>query len=238
MPSKKRTMTAERILKELKSLSNPEAVAGMTKYGINPKGTLGVSLPKLRTIAKMIGRDHNFAQRLWSSGIHEARILAALVDDPAQVTERQMELWVKEFDSWDVCDQCCGNLFDKTKFAEKKAVEWSSREEQFVKRASFVLIASIAIHNKKAEDEKFIKFLPLIKRESEDERNFVKKAVNWALRQIGKRNLKLNKKAVEMARSIQKIDSKSAKWIASDALRELTSEAIIARLKQRAARID
>jgi len=214
-------MQYEEILKRLKSLSNPEAVAGMARFGINPKNTLGVSLYTLRPMAKEIGKDHELANQLWTSGIHEARILAGMIDEPKQVTEKQMESWVKDFDSWDICDQVCGNLFDKTTFAYRKAIEWSSREEEFVKRAGFVLMATLSVHDKKAENKKFEKFFPIIKRESNDNRNFVKKAVNWALRQIGKRNLNLNRKTIETAKEIQQMDSKSAKWIASDALREL-----------------
>jgi len=214
------------VLKKLKSLSDPKAVEGMARFGINPKNTYGVSIPNLRSMAKKIGRNHVLAQQLWSSGIHEARILAGMVDAPEMVTEEQMEQWVKDFDSWDVCDQCCSNLFDKTNFAHQKAAEWSRRREEFVKRAGFVLMAALSVHDKKAKDEAFMKFLPIIKRESTDDRNFVRKAVNWALRQIGKRNATLNRAAIKTAEEIQKIESKSAKWIASDALRELTSEAV------------
>jgi 3-methyladenine DNA glycosylase AlkD len=213
-------------IKKLKSLADPEAVMGMARFGINPENTYGVSIPNLRKIAKETGTDHDLAQQLWASGIHEARILACLIDNPKVTTEEQMDTWVKDFDSWDVCDQCCSNLFDKTSFAYQKAAEWSKREEEFVKRAGFTLIASLAVHDKKAADEEFLKFLPMIKRESGDARNFVKKSVNWALRQIGKRNLSLNKLAIKTAEEIQQIDSRSARWIASDAIRELTSEAV------------
>lgn len=226
-------MKHEEILKRLKSLSNPEAVKGMARFGINPKNTYGVSIPDIRKMAKEIGRNHSLAQQLWSSGIHEARILAGLVDDKTRVTEAQMENWVKDFDSWDVCDQVCSNLFDKTPFAYRKVVEWSKRDEEFVKRAGFVLMATLSVHDKKAEDKRFERFFPIIKREANDNRNFVKKAVNWALRQIGKRNFNLNKKAIETAKEIRKMDPKSAKWIASDALRELTSEAVQRRLKSK-----
>jgi 3-methyladenine DNA glycosylase AlkD len=220
-------MDCEEILKQLESLSNPDAVAGMARFGINPKNTYGVSIPVLRKMAKQIGKNHLLAQQLWtSSSIHEARILAGMIDVPEKVTETQLERWVKDFDSWDVCDQCCSNLFDKTKFAHKKAIEWSKRREEFVKRAGFVLMATLAVHDKEADNQKFMRFLPIIKREATDERNFVKKAVNWALRQIGKRNSALNKIAIQTAKKIQKIDSKSARWIASDAIRELTSEAV------------
>jgi len=203
----------------------------MVRFGINPENTFGVSIPNLRKVAKEIGTNHPLAQKLWSSGIHEARILACMVDDPTAVTEKQLESWVKDFDSWDVCDQCCSNLFDKTDFAYQKVVEWSKREEEFVKRAGFVLMACLAVHDKNAGNRKFENFLPIIKRESVDNRNFVKKAVNWALRQIGKRNLRLNKTAIKTAKDIQKMDSKSARWIATDALRELTSQAVQRRLK-------
>jgi len=221
------------LIKKLKSLSNPEAVAGMARFGINPKNTYGVSIPVLRKMAKQIGQNHLLAQRLWISGIHEARILAGMIDPPEEVTEKQMERWVRDFDSWDVCDQVCSNLFDRTKFAHKKAMDWSKRGEAFVKRAGFVLMAALAVHDKEAGDKEFLKFLPIIKREARDERNFVKKGVNWALRQIGKRNLPLNRMAIKTAKEIQGIDSRAAKWIASDAIRELTSEAVRKRLRQR-----
>jgi len=219
-------MRYEEVLKQLRSLSDPEAVAGMARFGINPKSTYGVSTPNLRKMAKQIGKDHPLAQKLWASGIHEARILASMIDSPEMVTEKQMENWVRGFDSWDVCDQCCSNLFDKTEFAYRKATQWSRRREEFVKRAGFVLIAALAVHDKGADDREFIKLLPIIKREATDNRNFVKKAINWALRQIGKRTSSLNKMAIETAKEIGEIDSKAARWIASDALRELTSEAV------------
>jgi len=220
------------ILAELKARANPKNVEGMARYGINPHNVLGVSVPFLRGIARREGRDHEAAQQLWASGIHEARIVAALIDKPDEVTEEQMERWVLDFDSWGVCDQCCSNLFDRTPLAYRKAGEWSERNEEYVKRAGFVLMAALAVHDKKASDEEFLGFLPIIQRESSDERNFVKKAVNWALRQVGKRNARLNAEAVRVARSIQATDSKSARWIAADALRELTSEAVQNRLRR------
>lgn len=222
--------TCDDILKKLKSLSNPKAVAGMARFGINPENTYGISIPDLRKMAKQIGKDHAFAQQLWASVIHEAKILAGMIDEPEMVTEKQMEDWVRDFDSWDVCDQVCSNLLDKTSFAYKKAREWSKREEEFVKRAGFVMMAALSVHDKKTKDDVFLKFFPLIKKEAADNRNFVKKAINWALRQIGKRNQRLNKKAIETAKEIQKIDSRAAKWIAADALKELTSKAVQKRL--------
>ncbi|MFZ3066396.1 MAG: DNA alkylation repair protein [Nitrospirota bacterium] len=220
----------DEIVRKLKSLSNPKAVAGMARFGINPENTYGISIPNLRMIAKQIGKDHALAQQLWSSGIHEAKILAGMIDVPEVVTEKQMEDWVRDFDSWDVCDQVCMNLFEDTPFASKNAVAWSKRREEFIKRAGFVMMARLAVSDKKSDDKQFEKFLPIIKREATDNRNFVKKAVNWALRQIGKRNLRLNKKAIETAKEIQEIDSKTAKWIAADALRELTSKAVQKRI--------
>jgi 3-methyladenine DNA glycosylase AlkD len=219
------------ILERLKALSNPEAVQGMARYGINPENTYGVSIPNLRAIARETGRNHLLAQQLWASGIHEARILAGMIDDPKIVSEEQIGRWVKDFDSWDVCDQSCMNLFEKTEFAYRKAVDWSRREEEYVKRAGFVMMARLAVSDKKADDAQFEKFFPLIREGAADDRNFVKKAVNWALRQIGKRNHSLNLKAIEVARDISKMDSRSARWIASDALRELTGEAVQERLR-------
>jgi len=224
-------MKYEEIMRRLKSLSDPSAVAGMKRFGISTDNTFGISIPNLRKISKEIGKDHQLAEQLWVSGVHEARILACMIDDAKIVSEGQIEGWAKSFDSWDVCDQCCLNLFDKTKFAYQKAMEWSSRREEFVKRAGFVLMAVLAVHDKNTADEKFLNFLSIIKRESTDDRNFVKKAVNWALRQIGKRNKNLNARAIETAKEILKMDSRSSKWIASDAIRELTNDAVKKRLK-------
>ena len=223
-------MKYREIIKQLKSLSNPEAVEGMARFGINPRNTFGVSIPNLRKIAKAAGKDHELALQLWDSGIHEARLLSGFIDDPALVTLEQMEEWVSDFDSWDVCDQVCSNLFDKTSSAYRKALEWAGREEEFVKRAGFVLMASLAVHDKADGENEFERFLSMIKREASDGRNFVKKAVNWALRQIGKRNAYLNKLAVKTAGEIQKLHSRSARWIAADAIRELESEAVQRRL--------
>ena len=223
--------SSEEILETLRALSDPEAVSSMARFGIKADKAFGVSVPALRKLAKSIGKDHSLALELWDSGFHEARELATMIADPKHVTEELMERWVKDIDSWDVCDHCCGNLWDKTPFAYLKAREWSKRPEEFVKRASFSLVAALAVHDKTASDDAFTRFLPIIKRESTDERNFVKKAVNWALRQIGKRNRKLNRKAIETAREVQKLNSKSARWIAADALRELTNEKVQSRMK-------
>jgi len=227
-------MKTKDVVRQLKSMANPRNVEGMARFGISSNNTLGISIYDLRPMAKRIGKDHKLAAELWSTGIHEARLLAGFIDEPKKVTERQMEAWAAEFDSWDVVDQACSNLFDQTEFAYSKAVEWSGRKEEFVKRAGFVLMAALSVHDKKAQDNAFERFFPIIARESTDERNFVKKAVNWALRQIGKRNLPLNKKAVKVAEEISSIDSKSARWIAADALRELKSDKVRKRLSDRA----
>jgi 3-methyladenine DNA glycosylase AlkD len=218
------------IIDRLMVLSDPKAVEGMARYGINPENALGVSIPNLRKLAKEAGRDHALAIKLWASGIHEARILASMVDDPKAVTEKQMEAWVADFDSWDVCDQVCMNLFWLTPFAYDKCFEWSARDEEFVKRAGFALMARLAWSDKGASDERIAGFLPVIKKEATDERNYVKKAVNWALRQIGKRNPALNRLAVKTADEIRVIDSRAARWVAADALKELEGEAVQRRL--------
>jgi len=219
------------VLDKLQSKAQPEQLKGMAKYGMTVEQRLGVSVPDMRKLAKEIGRDHKLALDLWRTGIAEARIVAAMVGDPAKLTEGQMEDWVKGINSWDVCDQVCMNLFEKNQLAWKKIVDWSEREEEFVKRTAFSLIACLAWHDKKASDEKFIELLPVIIRGATDERNFVKKAVNWALRNIGKRNLNLNEAAISTAKEIQRLDSKAARWVASDAIRELESESIQKRLK-------
>jgi len=224
-------MDYKKIIEKLKSLSDPEAVEGMARYGITPEKTYGVSIPNLRKIAKETGRDQDLSLKLWECNTRETRILAGIIGDPAKVTLEQMESWVREFTYWEICDQCCMNLFEKTVFAYRQAEQWSMNEEEFIKRTGFVLMARLAVSDKKADDNHFENFLPLIKREAADGRNFVKKSVNWALRQIGKRNLNLNKKAILTAKEIQQLDSKPARWIASDALRELTSDAIKNRLK-------
>jgi 3-methyladenine DNA glycosylase AlkD len=209
------------ILRRLKEMGDPSALEGMAKFGINTSSAYGVTVTELRKMAKKIGQNRDLALRLWASGVHEARILASMIDDPERVNEKQMDAWVRDFDSWDVCDQVCGNLFDRTEFAYKKAFEWSHEKQEFVKRAGFVLMAGLSVHDKKAKDRDLEKFLPIIVREATDERNYVKKAVNWALRQIGKRNAKLRGEALRTAAEIQKIDSPAAKWIAADAIREL-----------------
>jgi len=223
----------QEVLDRLRSLGNPKAAEGAARFGIHVADIWGVSAPNLRRLAREIGKDHKLALRLWRTGIHDARALAALIDVPARVTERQMEQWARDFNSWAVCDAACGCLFDKTPYAWDKAVEWAGREPEYVKRAGFVLMAALAIHDKKAPDERFEVFLPLLVEHATDDRNFVRKGVNWALRQIGKRNRRLNSLAIRAAERIRRIDSRAARRIA---LRELTSANVQARLQRRARR--
>jgi len=229
-------MRLKEVIAELRSMGDPQAAAGMARYGIKAERALGISIPGLQGLAKNIGKNHKLAGELWSCGIHEARILACMIDDPQQVTAAQLERWVKEFDSWDVCDQCCNRLIRKTKLAHQKALVWAQRPEEFVKRAGFVLMAVLAVHDKGAADRQFDTFFRLIEKEAVDGRNFVKKAVNWALRQIGKRNLSLNRKAIAVAEKIEQFESKEARWVAGDALRELRSDNVQKRLSGRAKR--
>ena len=219
------------VLERLEALASPGGRERMARFGINSHRALGVRIPDLRRLAREIGTDHSLALSLWRTNVHEARIIASMIDDPAKVTERQMEAWAGVFDSWDLCDQCCGNLFDRTPFAYRKALEWSGRDEEFVKRAGFALMAWAAVHDKTADDRVFLEFLPIVEREADDDRNFVRKAVNWSLRQIGKRNRGLHRAAVAVARSLaRRSESRSARWIGADALRELESEAVLRRL--------
>ena len=226
-------MKYSEIISRLEALSSPEDIEGMARFGISPKKTYAVRIPELRMIAKEVGKDHLLANKLWDAGYRETRILACMIEDPEMVDEEQMEKWVGEFDYWEICDQCCMKLFQKTPFAYKKIFEWSGRDEEFVKRAAFTLIAVLAVHDKQANDEKFEQFFPLIIKESTDNRKYVKKAINWALRHIGKRNTNLNRKAIENAEKIHSIDAKSSKWISSDALRELKSQKVQDRLKNK-----
>jgi len=214
------------ILGALQASTDPAALEGMARYGINTARAFGVGLPLLRDVARQIGVDHALAERLWRLAYRETRLLATLVDDPAAVTPAQMERWAAECDSWDVCDGLCNNLLRKTRFAYEKAEVWAARPETFVKRAGFVLMAALAVHDKRAGDERFEGFLGLVAREAADDRNYVRKAVNWALRQIGKRGPSLHQKAVGVARRLAASRSKSARWVGGDALRELASDRV------------
>jgi len=222
--------SVEEVLKKLESQAMPDKVQGMARYGMTAERRLGVSVPNMRSIAKETGKDHDLALRLWEIGIPEARIVAAMVDRPEELTERQMDEWVAGLNSWDVCDQVCMSLFRKSPLAWKKIIEWSEREEEYVKRAAYALIACLAWYDKEAGDQRFSGLFPVIKRGATDERNYVRKAVSWALRNIGKRNRKLNRAALEVAEDIGQMDTRAARWIASDVKKELSSEAVQKRL--------
>ncbi len=225
-------MTVNEIVIELKALSTPEHYAKLSYFGIKDDKAFGVKIPLVRELAKKIGKNHELALNLWKTEIHEARLLGTMIDDPKLVTENQFDSWVRDFNSWDMCDQCC-SLLGKTPFALDKINEYSTSKDEFVKRTAFVLICEQAVHHKDVDNEQFYQFLELIEREAWDERNFVRKAVNWALRQIGKRNETLRLKAIETGERILQQNSKSARWIATDALRELNDAKIIERLNKK-----
>ncbi|MBS7622611.1 DNA alkylation repair protein [Candidatus Bathyarchaeota archaeon] len=224
--------SADKVLERLKARARHSRLEGMARYGMKVERRLGVSVPDMRRIAKEFGKDHRLALTLWKAGLAEARMVASMIGEPEKLTEEQMDEWVKDIDSWDVCDQVCMNLFEKSPLAWKKILDWSRREEEFVKRAAFSLIACLAWHSKGDGDERFLRLLPVIEQGATDERNYVKKAVDWALRNIGKRNRNLNRAAIEVAQKLQRIDSKSARWIASDTIRELESRAVQRRLEK------
>ena len=211
----------EGAMARLRALARPDQLQGMARYGMSIEHRLGVSIPELRKLAKELGRDHELALALWETGYADARILAALVDDPRAVTVEQMDAWVLGLDSWDVCDQVCMALFDKTPLAWERVRVWAGREEEYVKRAAFSLIASLAWHDKRAEDSAFVALLPVIEAAATDERNYVKKAVSWALRHIGKRNMALRGQALDMAERLRASSSRAARWVGADAAREL-----------------
>ncbi|MBT4545661.1 MAG: DNA alkylation repair protein [Alphaproteobacteria bacterium] len=223
--------TCNNIIKEMKAMADPEALAGKARFGINVENSLGLRMPQIRGLARNIGKDHQLALELWQTGIVDARILAPLVADRKAVDVDLMEAWVADFASWDVCDQCCINLFRHHDAAFDKVREWAAREEEYVRRAGFALLATMAVHKKNEPDQTFIDFLPLIEAYAFDERNFVKKAVNWALRQIGKRNKNLNQAALATCQHLIDQDTAPARWIARDAVRELKDKKILDRLK-------
>jgi 3-methyladenine DNA glycosylase AlkD len=226
--------TKEAVLRELKEVADPRVREKMAYFGVNVPKAHGISAPVLHTFARHIGKDHELAEQLWQSGIHEAKILATLLGEPEKVTSAQMERWVRNFDSWDVVDAACCYLYAFAAPAWDKIYEWSSRSKEYEKRAAFSLAAYLSYKDKTSPDARFEKFLRVIEREAHDERNFVRKAVNWALRNIGKRNLRLNRAAIAVAEKIHKQDSSAARWIAADALRELKSDPVQNRLCKKA----
>jgi 3-methyladenine DNA glycosylase AlkD len=210
----------QEIISQLKALTVPANINGMARFGINPNNTLGVSMPRIRQLGKR-KKDHDLALALWETGIHEARILASIVDQSALLTSQQMDSWIADFDSWDVCDQVCGNLYSKSPLAVEKAMSWSKSEHEFVKRAGFALMAYLAVHGKKVPDTVFIQFLEIIESSADDDKNFVRKAINWALRQIGKRSTALYQPALEESRRLALSTNKTARWVGTDAVKEL-----------------
>ena len=212
---------ADEIITELKKISSVKAKATQEYFGIKNVQSFGLTVPQMRAVAKRIGTNHPLALQLWKTKIHEARHIATMIADEKFLTEKLMEQWLKDLNSWDIVDGCCSNYFRKSPVAYQKAMEWTSRKKEFEKRAGFSLMCYLAVHDKKAEDKKFEQFLPCIIKHSDDERNFVRKAVNWALRQIGKRNERLCKKAIAVGKEIYKKEDASSRWIATDALREL-----------------
>ena len=205
----------------------------MARYGINTEKRLGVQIPELRQLAKETGKNHQIALELWQTGIAEARILAAMTDEPEKVTEQQMENWVKDINSWDIDDQITMNLFEKTPLSWKKITDWSQRPEEFVKRTAYSLLACLAWHNKTATDQQFTQLFPVIASGATDERKSIQKAISWALRTIGKRNPQLNRAAIQLAQEIQQTNTKPARWIANDVTRELQSQAVQSRLQNK-----
>ncbi len=223
-------MEVQEILHRLESLRDPTAIEGMARYGITPDSTYGIKIPRLREIAKEAGRRHELSLSLWDIKTRETMILASMTADPVKFTEELMDSWTLEFDYWEICDQCCMNIFEKMPIAYRKAEEYAYRDEEYVKRTGFVLMARLAVSDKPAVDDRFKPFFPIMLDGCTDERNMVKKGVNWALRQIGKRNASLHAEAISVGEEMLEIDSKSARWIATDALRELRSESVQRRL--------
>jgi 3-methyladenine DNA glycosylase AlkD len=221
------------IVAELRRLGTKRNVEGMARYGIRAEKAFGVSKPKLDELARKIGKNHSLGLALWATGIHDAKILAGLISEPELVTAAQMDLWARDFDNWDSCDGTCCHLFVFAQPAWAKAVAWTRRPDEFEKRAGFALAAYLAYRDKSAADSKFVSFLRIVEREADDERNFVRKAVNWALRNIGKRNLRLNRAAIQSGERLTKSESRAARWIAADALRELRSDAVQTRLQRK-----
>ncbi|NHJ05013.1 MAG: DNA alkylation repair protein [Candidatus Heimdallarchaeota archaeon] len=216
----------EQITATFEKHANPKNLVGMAKFGITPEQAYGVNLPIIRNLAKEIGQDHLLAQELWETNIREPRILACMIADPNKATEELLEKWVKDFDYWEICDQCIMNFFVKTKFAYTKSLEWVTKEDEYIRRAGFVLMAILSYRDKKTDDSIFLSFLPICKKYSTDQRNTVKKAISWSLRRIGARNLFLNKKVLRLTEELLKIESSSAKWIAKDVAKDISRQLI------------
>jgi 3-methyladenine DNA glycosylase AlkD len=223
-------------LARLERLGSRKNREGMARYGLVSKQAFGISVGTLRSMASELGADHRFALALWRTGWYEARMLAVFVDEPAKVTPAQMDRWCRDFDNWGICDTACFALFDQTPHAFRKIRQWAPRREEFVRRASFALLASVALHDKKSDDKQFIACVSLIKRAAEDDRNFVKKGVSWALRSVGSRNIALHRRAIALARKLATSKTTSARWIGNDALRDLERPLVARRLARKAKR--
>ena len=226
-------MDTNEVLAWLRRTGTRRTVEGMARYGLPSDRAFGVTVGTMQAMAKRIGKDHDLAEALWASGWYEARMMAAFVGDPRRVTRRQMNSWAADFDNWGICDTACFHLFDRTPFAWEKARQWSKSPREFVKRAGFALMASLVAHDKAAPDARFLALLPLIEKGAHDERNFVKKGVNWALRAIGKRSSVLNAAAVASARRLALSDEPAPRWVGKDALRELAGPQVRSRLARR-----
>lgn len=221
---------ADDLIAVLRAAASPERYSGMSRFGIPTERALGIAVPALRKIARETGTDHPLAVALWDTGWHEARLLAPMIADPRQTTVELADRWTQQFDAWDVCDLCCQNLLRRTAFAYELVERYAPREEEYVRRTAFALTAALAIGDKRSPDERFLPLLGLIGKAADDPRNFVKKAVNWALRQTGKRSLRLHGEAVELSRTLASSQDRTARWIGRDALRELTDPKVIARI--------
>jgi 3-methyladenine DNA glycosylase AlkD len=221
----------EAIVAELKRLAKKSVRDGMLRYGIPNDNAFGIRVGTMQKLAKRLGRSHKLAAELWATGWYEARMMAAFVDEPDQVTPAQMDRWCRDFDSWAICDTVCFHLFDRTPYAWDKIKPWARRKDEFVRRAGYALLACLALHDKQAEDESFVPFLPLIERGATDGRNLVKKGVSWALRGIGRRSAGLHAPAVAVAKRLAESTEPAARWVGKDALRDLTRPAVIRRFR-------
>lgn len=230
---------AERLadaLAQLRAAASASHRDGLARYAIPTERAFGVPMASIQAIAKRLGRDRELAEALWGSGWYEARLLASYLDDPAEVSAAQMDRWGRQFDNWAVCDTVCFALFDRSPHAWRKIEQWAGRRDEFLKRAAFALLASKTVHDKAAPDAAFMHGLELVEAGAGDERNFVKKAVNWALRSIGKRNAVLHAAALAVAKRLAASEEAAPRWVGKDALRELSSAAVVARVAAKAAR--
>jgi 3-methyladenine DNA glycosylase AlkD len=220
----------DQVIAELRRLSSKKTKDGMARYAIPSENAFGVPVGVIRALAKRLGKSHALAEELWKTGHYEARMLATFVDDPARVTPAQMDRWCKDFDSWAICDTACFALFDRTPHALAKVKAWAKSDDEFVKRAAFALLASLTVHGKEVTEAQFVRCLPLVERAAQDERNFVKKAVNWALRSLGKKSPALNVAAIAASERLAQQPGAAPRWVGKNALRELSGPSVQRRL--------